>query len=420
MKRLLKNCSSRNNDLLFVCALVVLFFSSLKGQKVANYVNNGSFENYFTSVIYKIPYYWGATDSTKYFGELLTSPSKVPKSGYTYQWPKAGKNFFITSPYSQFTNNNRGYPRNRLKQPLRAGKTYCISFYVSLSNESTHGIDAIGAYFGDSSMDTIKTCNSPIDYLTPQVINPVNNIIIDTLNWTPITGTFVANGTEKYMLIGNFKSDANTNLTFVNPTNLPANFADYSIDDVRCIEMDAPAYAGPDKLIKYGDSVYVGRESDYAIDPYCRWYQLPGMLPLDTTSGIWVKPAITTTYIVKQNIECGSEKIDTVVVSVSYVGIKELNRKKSELSLYPNPADDVLMVESVSSQLAEAASSYQIVNGLGQMIREEEINFKDDKAQIKTGDLPVGVYVLQLSLSNRYSTPLEATQIVNKRFVVSR
>src|SRR5690606_33046643 len=114
----------------------------------------------------------------------------------------------------------------------QAGKTYCVKFYVNISNPSTYGIDGFGAYFGDNNIDTITYCNVPLTYLIPQVQNPQGNIISDTLNWIAITGTFVANGTEKYLLLGNFLSNANTDTLMINPTNLPLIWTEGSIDDV--------------------------------------------------------------------------------------------------------------------------------------------------------------------------------------------
>ncbi len=432
MKQLLKNCLLLNKFLFYKKSckhfvLVAFLYCNVIGKtQVANYVNNGSFEDYFIYNISPMPHHWWATDTSKVFCELLIPPNKVPINNYGYQKPHNGKNYLITSIYSNFKFNNRGYPRNRLKQQLKVGKVYCVSMYINLSNQSTHGIDAIGAYFGDNSLDTIKKCNDPITYLTPQIANSINNIVTDTLNWIPITGTFVANGTEKYMLIGNFKSDVATNTILTNTTNLPSNFADYLIDAVSCIEVDAPAYAGPDKKILAGDSVYLGRKRDFAIDPYCVWYQLPNMSTIDTTSGIYVKPTVTTTYVVKQNLECGSLKWDTVVVWVDYTGNVEFKMLNDKLKLYPNPANEILNIEC--EILNGENSKIEILNSLGQAIREEELIFNDGKVSIDVKDLENGVYFI--TLSRRGTRSLESTDSslgrsdngvkVCRKFVVNR
>jgi DNA-binding beta-propeller fold protein YncE len=75
----------------------------------------------------------------------------------------------------------------------------------------------------------------------PQIENPDSNILTDTLNWMPITGTYLANGGEQYVLLGNFKPVAEGYDTayqyYGSPTH--ANWAYYYIDDVSLIDLDS-------------------------------------------------------------------------------------------------------------------------------------------------------------------------------------
>ncbi len=394
----MKNLLSLNKK--FTC-IAVFFCLQFKGQNIANYVANGSFEHFYDC---SLPFYplsrakfWLSIDSVNNSGGFFsTCNSKIPLNGFTYQYPKTGEACIISTWLNPF-GNGRGYLKNRLKKNLQAGKTYCVKFHVNITNKSPYGIDGFGAYFGEGSIDTIKKCTVPLTYINPQVKNPLGNVITDTLNWVPITGTFTANGTEKYMLLGNFLADNAVTTASIGGEYYPQLWTDVLIDAVSCVEADAPAYAGPDKYVLAGDSVYLGRERDFAVDPYCVWYQLPNTTSIDTASGIWVKPTQTTTYVVQQNLECGSLKWDTVVVRVGYTGLAELSGKWLELSVYPNPADEMLNVEftSVSSGQLEACV-FEIINSLGQVIREEELVFREGKAIIDTKDLESGVYVLLL------------------------
>jgi hypothetical protein len=400
--------------------LIILSFKTGKSHaEIANYVNNGSFESVLTipTSPHYLPKFWSATDTTMIFGEVLSkinSPIKVPLSSYTYQWPKSGNNHLISLQYcSTCPYNKRGYPRNRLKQVLQAGKVYCVTMYVNLSNHSTHAISEIGAYFSDNSIDTITKCNIPITYLTPQVQNPVNNLILDTLNWVAISGTFVATGVEKYMFIGNFKSDTATTTTLVNPTNLPTNAASYSYDDISVIELNLAAHAGPNKAITPGDSAYIGRELDFSTDTGCVWYQLPNMAtPIATISGLWVKPTTTTTYVVRQQLPCSSEKWDTVVIYMNPVGLNKLVANIDQLKVYPVPAQDFLEIVVSSNELIKDFKTISIYNSLGQLVREEELLFEGNKMNLKTANLSEGVYTFQLKSDH--------DEIVIKRFVISR
>ncbi|MCA6435531.1 MAG: hypothetical protein IM592_03555, partial [Bacteroidetes bacterium] len=242
----------------------------IKGQ-IANYINNGSFEEHYNCNF--LPYisyskYWRTIDSINgsavYASQCYTN---VPYNGFGFQYARSGNSYglieFLCVPPTCSANNNRGYFRNRLKSKLIAGKTYCVKFWANIGNNSTYGIANIGAYFGDNSLDTITQCNIPLTYLNPQVEG--STIVTDTLNWTLITGTFVANGTEKHCVIGNFRSDAATSKTLINTTYLPNIFCTVNIDDVSCIPIDLPAYAGPDVFGIPGNTVYIGRPQDVGI-----------------------------------------------------------------------------------------------------------------------------------------------------------
>ncbi len=408
MSRSLKNYLSLNK--LFLLGSFVLLFNLKLSSQIANYVNNGGFENYYHDLIWDIPYYWSALDSSKWYGELLTSPGKVPLSGYGFQLPHGGKNYLGTNPFTTNLYNNRGYPRNRLKGTLDNGRIYCVKMHVSLTNQSTHGIDAVGAYFGNNSLDTITQCDKAITYLIPQIFNPNHNILIDTLQWISITGTFVANGTEKYMLIGNFKTNSNTDTLLSNPTNLPAIFSNYLIDNVSCIDLDLPAYAGPDKNVIAGDSVYIGRESDVEIDESCIWYQMTSpttSITIDTIAGIWVKPVATTTYVVRQQLWCSGVKWDTVVVHMDYVGLEEQNLDKQwDIDLFPNPAKNKV-VFTTNIQIDKAQLIVQDLQG--RVVLNSELFLNSGTSTIDL-DLTNGVYFITFTKENN-------EQITKKLFI---
>jgi len=272
-------------------------------------------------------------------------------------------------------------------------------------------MDGFGAYFGDNSVDTITKTGVPLTYIIPQVQNLNNNIITDTLNWTLITGTFVASGNEKHLIIGNFKSDVATNTVLINPNNPPLVATDVCIDDVSCVAIDLPAHAGNDTSCIPGTSVYIGRPQDVGIDEACIWYKLPNITTaIDTAAGLWVSPLVTTTYVVRQEI-CGNVKWDTVVVHQTAVGLNESYLLNENLKVYPIPAQDKITLQFSIPNIEDQFKQIIIYNSLGQTVKEEEIGFKNRTATILTNDLKNGVFILELRSSH--------SEKITKRFIIA-
>jgi hypothetical protein len=412
MKPLLKNyLLVSKHIIIFILSFVPCFNSKAQ---IANYVNNGGFEESFVNTLanpFDAVRYWGAIDSVNSNSSFLfttTSPfSNAPYCGTGFQYPRNGNNFILTQLYCNIC--PRWNPRNRLKQALKAGVVYCVTYYVVNTNNNRVAIDSYGAYFGDSGMDTITKCAVPLTYLNPQIENTQGNIITDTLKWTPIKGIFAANGGEKYMVIGNFKSNAATNTLLINPIQTILS-NDVYIDDVSVIELNLPAFAGRDTFFIPGSTLFIGRQPDVGINDACTWYKLPNLsAPIATAiAGFTVSPTITTTYVVRQDI-CGLVKWDSVVLTASAVGLEKLKILNDKLKIYPNPANNILVLEAL-----ESTTNYQcrIYNSIGYLIREEEIMFKDKTVKLNVSDLESGAYFLQLKS--------EGAGTVSKRFVINR
>jgi hypothetical protein len=296
---------------------------------------------------------------------------------------------------STCTSNKRGYPRNRLKQLLKANTDYCFSMYVNLANNSSYAIGSLGVYFGSFMLDTIQQCAVPLNYITPHLSNPPTNFITDTVKWILIRGSYTASGNEKYAMLGNFKNDINTDTVFVNPTYLPQHAASYLYDDVSLIELNLPAFAGRDTTFKPGDSLFLGRQPDVGIDEACTWYKLPGTIPIDTIAGFWIKPVATSTYMVRQEI-CGLVKWDTVVVTMKTLTVGEADLENHFLKIYPSPADDLLSIE-LEIAGSERSELLEIYNALGECVFKETLSIKNGSNKIILPYLPSGFYILKLA-----------------------
>lgn len=323
--------------------------------------------------------------------------SSVPSNfnGGGFQYPRNGNGYAYLNYFKLTPNpavNWRWYIQQKMKQKLTAGKTYCVTYWASLINNYwSCAVDELGAYFDDGSIQAIAwSKEAPAN---PQVKSPPGVFYADTLNWMKVQGTFTANGTEEYITLGNFRLNANVNYTiFVNGQT--TGNASYFIDDVSVLPTDLPAYAGPDKSYMVGDSAFIGRPSEIGLDDDCFWYKLPNQTTaMDTVAGLWVKPLVTTTYVVKQDI-CGTVKWDTVVVTPNYVGINEHTYLAEQIRLAPNPASQQIQIYSPLFTETDHLK-LTLTNALGQVVREEDITLKNQQVVLNTADLPDGVYSVQ-------------------------
>lgn len=226
----------------------ILFYFVAK-QKAQNLLQNHSFENYTgisciyggfdnynATPIYHILDNWYTLNSCDYYNGICTSNNGfgVPDNLLGHSQSKEG-NAYVGAILFQANYETKEYFYQQLSSPLQAGKTYCLSFYVSRVDMVTHAIHSIGAYFSNNvqSAATLGYVN-----VTPQIVNQTG-FITDTIGWTQIQGCFTANGGEQYITIGNFNSNANTDTMFVGSTNPHPSaykYAYYYIDEITLID----------------------------------------------------------------------------------------------------------------------------------------------------------------------------------------
>lgn len=93
------------------------------------------------------------------------------------------------------------YLQGELTAPLTAGQQYDISFRVKLANGSDRAVSGIGAYCAPA-----KLAYNHLHYLAEKPQVAVSNMLNDKQNWAEVKGSFVADGTEKFIIIGAFPS----------------------------------------------------------------------------------------------------------------------------------------------------------------------------------------------------------------------
>lgn len=158
----------------------------------------------------------------------FTPSSTAPRTGYSCG------GFYA---YSLSIYNYREYMQGTFSEPLEKGKTYIVSFYLSLAKNSVFATSNIGVYF--STEEKFSYGSSAYDAIipvTPQLKNPKNQFFTATDGWQRFEQKYVASGGERSFVIGNFDEQYNTLLTKVKDTAFTYQNAKsyYYIDDV-CI-----------------------------------------------------------------------------------------------------------------------------------------------------------------------------------------
>ncbi len=381
----------------------LLLFCVARGQ--INYVLNPSLEQYdscpnnYDQIKYAL--HWTAVDSMETWyapspsatngqpeyintcNNSNSNPASAPQNISFFHYPRTGNGMaqVVMYFYQSGFGYNRDYLQGRLFKQLSAGKNYCVTFYATLEQQSNYSINHIGAYLDNGSIDTTIYPGMPQTEYTPQVVE--NAIISDTLNWIKIEESFTANGTEKFITIGNFFDVVHTDTATFNAYSSFTGDGVYLIDDVSVIESDHMAFAGNDTTIVKGDSILLG---EIAV-PYVWYKDSAGLRLMDSTSGgIWVKPDSTATYVVKQTL-CGAVSWDTVVVSVMPVNVVNLVNMKNVL-VYPNPVQNELIIEHAEN------CSIHIFDVVGREVYSGVMN--QEKEMIDTRDFAKGVYFLEV------------------------
>ncbi len=131
----------------------------------------------------------------------------VPVNKYGEEKPKTGSNYAGVSFFGYKGKMPRTYLGTRLKEPLKAGKQYCLKFHVSLADMSKYAVNNIGMYI---TKDSIEDMSDGILSFEPQIRSYTNSVFPQQFLWEPICGVYNAEGGEQFIIIGNFATDENT------------------------------------------------------------------------------------------------------------------------------------------------------------------------------------------------------------------
>lgn len=202
--------------------ITYIFFSLISLKSIGqNLVPNPSFEFYWQCPTNNGSF--GVSNWTRVYASAGNSDYfntcasllffSIPQNIYGTQTPYDGNAYCGSILYDEPYPESREYFQVQLTTPLVANHNYMVSFYVSLGEQCRFATSDIGLLITNNAITGNGTMQN-LQY-TPQITS--GGIIDNMSGWTEISGIYSAIGGEKFITIGNFKNDAQTQLLMVEP-----------------------------------------------------------------------------------------------------------------------------------------------------------------------------------------------------------
>jgi hypothetical protein len=221
------------NKFFFLSLLFVAVGNSLQGQ---NLVPNPSFEQFVScpnapEQMYKVTNWASYGGSSDYFNACASFPAGVPSNPWGYQNAYDGNAYAFVETYDgmNFT-NTREFIGCQLLQALVPETKYFVSAYISRADNYLANAASNNFGFRFSLIPYSEFNGAPVDNFSHI---HYTSIITDSVNWTRISGTFIADSAYQYFIIGNFYDNAHTDTFDINN-----NSAGYYIDAI-CVSTDS-------------------------------------------------------------------------------------------------------------------------------------------------------------------------------------
>jgi len=202
---------------ILITALALAYAVNCKSQCLnINLIKNPSLEEYnccpINLTMINCADYWTQPlifSTSDYFNTCAIDSLVYPPSEPWYLHSFFGQGYAGLNCYAHYNAGDyREYLQGELVDPLVEDQCYHVEFWTLLfAYSSNTAIDALGVFFSDS-LPKGETDADPF-YFAPQINNYV--IVTDTINWTKISGDYLAQGGEKYFTVGTFKQEGEIN-----------------------------------------------------------------------------------------------------------------------------------------------------------------------------------------------------------------
>jgi len=396
---------------------ILLICVTLKSVAQVNFVRNPDLEQYSScpdglNLINRALFWSAIIDSASEIGmeyynacgnKYPDGSRHVPINTRFIQYPHSDSGmggfvlYYDKTPYpppSPLPFDYRDYLQGRLFKSLINGKTYCVSFWVYMTEVSGYAQNKIGAYLDDGAINKLPLPpGSEVTSVVPQVYT--NDIIKDTANWVKIEGSFLANGTETHITIGNFFPNSAVDTITTNYWFGSYQYSYYLIDDVSVVAIDAKANAGVDRWVEQGKSIPIGPvEDSTARGMECKWYHKGKLIDSGNVISVnasSIKYAVDT-YVVVQNV-CGNITRDTMLLRTVGLGISKMSFENA-FSIYPNPSNGSITI-TTNLNKKNGAIYAKVYDLLGRVVQQEKLLFNNKESGINL-NIPNGSYILEL------------------------
>ena len=198
----------------------------------------------------------------------------VPNNGAGYQEPKTGNNYLLLDfgsvrgdgAITSQLDDHRSFISCRLLSPLKADSMYKVTFYLALVNNIKWiATSSVGCYFSTNKIYEETNLNL---HFTPQIKNDSSNYFIDSVNWQPFEGYYLAKGGENYITIGNFDSIKDVKWISNNPVDTVYYSFVYYLDDVTLITIPISIQTNKDTMVCKGTPVAITKRDSFN----CVWF----------------------------------------------------------------------------------------------------------------------------------------------------
>ena len=210
----------KHTGLSYLCILVSLL-GGVEGVRAQNLVPNPGFEEFR-----QCPHLLGnasedllqwdtPTQGSTDFFHACSQTMGAPENFNGRQGAREGEGY--AGFYAYAPDDYREYLQVAMLQPLEKDQAYQVSFWVSLSERSDYAVEGLGVLFAWEALQVRTKKNLSKKLWYAQRGNQYHYLegkgpgyLADTEDWQEVRIDFLARGTERYLVLGNFLPNSQT------------------------------------------------------------------------------------------------------------------------------------------------------------------------------------------------------------------